>query len=768
MHFECAYDYQKATGSNVIVPTTLLTDVEEHQRALDTRQSESEERIKRLEWQLEAKLKQAHSASLSMTAQMLGKSTDSEPSPADGRTYGMISGTGTSTSAASGTAGPSPTNNLLGTQGLNSMISQSMSPPMTFRPSIGNYGQAINLGMLHTPQSSRVADPSSSITTSMDAQAATGGRDDSRRRGGSSDPQLGLHREYFGSASVTNFTALILKGLSLSTAEVYNDDDHHDDENASALQKEEARISRQRRTLPHPTQAEAMLQVFFANTHQLYPFIHEATYKRDYVKLYESLSLIYPEQLLYGGEPVIDLTGAELTEDQELHLSLIEAVFAMVENTALGGFLEGTLTQATRSMRGRFARRVPRLLAEYQTWPECLRKVQCLLVLALLQHTMDLRQACQAYLLVGAAVRTAYVIGMPEWTPPQASAIEVELRTRSWACCFTLDKLLSATLGRKAAISSSVEFHRIPEALPDEDPKLTEFLTMSIPVYGLLSDVHEEVQGGSMPGFADVTATFRQIAFLESRFAAWGMSLPPNLALDQDYNIADARAVILGLRALTVRTIFHRPFLALAVKQDVTRSERSLAPVAGLLPYSPIRAQEAYLHDFIGQSLRALLDSAAQVIRILNATQGTNVLSTQWYILFYAVNAFMMIAAALSLDLSRWTGILPGGTSHLLELLQTCRHYVANIGEEGRSSLAVMDRILGALFKPAENSLTLLRPPSPSDMPMPPDEQTAALLEAIANPDMAQFHDWTSVLSQFITPDDTFGDMDQLMELFPK
>ncbi len=187
----------------------------------------------------------------------------------------------------------------------------------------------------------------------MDAQAATGGRDDSRRRGGSSDPQLGLHREYFGSASVTNFTALILKGLSLSTAEVYNDDDHHDDENASALQKEEARISRQRRTLPHPTQAEAMLQVFFANTHQLYPFIHEATYKRDYVKLYESLSLIYPEQLLYGGEPVIDLTGAELTEDQELHLSLIEAVFAMVENTALGGFLEGTLTQATRSMRGR-------------------------------------------------------------------------------------------------------------------------------------------------------------------------------------------------------------------------------------------------------------------------------------------------------------------------------------------------------------------------------------------------------------------------------
>jgi hypothetical protein len=135
------------------------------------------------------------------------------------------------------------------------------------------------------------------------------------------------------------------------------------------------------------------------------------------------------------------------------------------------------------------------------------------------------------------------------------------------------------------------------------------------------------------------------------------MSLPPNLTLDQDYGVADARAVILGLRALTIRTIYQRPFLALAVQQDAARTERSLAPVAGLLPYSPLRAQQAYLHDFIGQryvrpqswepvvkadviaiSLRALLDSAAQVIRILNATQGTNVLSTQWYIVFYAVS----------------------------------------------------------------------------------------------------------------------------------
>jgi hypothetical protein len=48
------------------------------------------------------------------------------------------------------------------------------------------------------------------------------------------------------------------------------------------------------------------------------------------------------------------------------------------------------------------------------------------------------------------------------------------------------------------------------------------------------------------------------------------------------------------------------------------------------------------------------------------------------------------------------------------------------------------------------------------------DDQTAALFEALANPDSAQFHDWSSVLSQFITPDDNLYGMDQMLELFPK
>ncbi len=213
---------------------------------------------------------------------------------------------------------------------------------------------------------------------------------------------------------------------------------------------------------------------------------------------------------------------------------------------------------------------------------------------------------------------------------------------------------------------------------------------------------------------------------------------------------------------------------------------------------------------FVPHSLRALLDSAAQVIRILNATQGTNVLSTQWYILFYAVSVAISLGVfemksfltcvpasgqCLHDDCRRaliglvpldwhtawWNVTFTRATSNVSPLRgQHRRRRTKLFGGHGqdpwrslqaryesRSALGLL-LWLTSLFLAAENSLTLLRPPSPSDMPMPPDEQTAALLEAIANPDMAQFHDWTSVLSQFITPDDTFGDMDQLMELFPK
>jgi hypothetical protein len=72
----------------VDVPTyplhSLLTDVEEHQRVLDTRQGESEQRIKRLEWQLEEKLRQLNSGPVPMHAL---KSTDSVVSPGDGSEY---------------------------------------------------------------------------------------------------------------------------------------------------------------------------------------------------------------------------------------------------------------------------------------------------------------------------------------------------------------------------------------------------------------------------------------------------------------------------------------------------------------------------------------------------------------------------------------------------------------------------------------------------------------------------------------------------------
>jgi hypothetical protein len=227
---------------------------------------------------------------------------------------------------------------------------------MAFKPPVGIYSQTSPLANSmthHTQLSSHITGPSQPSTNNFDAGAANP-RDDDRGKSTNLSPQLGRHREYFGHASITNFTALILKGLSLPAIDLELDDDHHDDEDASVLQKEEARLSRQRRTLPHPKKAQAILQVYFANTHQLYPFIHEATYKRDYIKLYESLSAIYPEQSMYGGELVIDLTDKELTEDQELHLSLIEAIFALVEKTASSGLnLDDQVAQATRSIRGR-------------------------------------------------------------------------------------------------------------------------------------------------------------------------------------------------------------------------------------------------------------------------------------------------------------------------------------------------------------------------------------------------------------------------------
>jgi hypothetical protein len=165
---------------------------------------------------------------------------------------------------------------------------------------------------------------------------------------------LGAHREFFGNASVTNFTALIVKGLALPPVDLEKDEDATPkDDESQQTQNGQGRQSRSRRTLPHPEQAKAILQVYFKNQHQLYPFIHENTFKRDYARLYDNLAAELPEQSFYPGETVLDLTGASLSPDQELHVSLIEAVLAMVEKIVHGGFInDPEAADATRNIRG--------------------------------------------------------------------------------------------------------------------------------------------------------------------------------------------------------------------------------------------------------------------------------------------------------------------------------------------------------------------------------------------------------------------------------
>ncbi len=179
------------------------------------------------------------------------------------------------------------------------------------------------------------------------ADGATGPTGNSRERTGSYDaPQLGLHREYYGTASVTNFTAFILKGLSLDAINMAMDEDASPREESGAL-IDPTRNGRHRRTLPSPDFGGPMLHIYFANAHQLYPFIHERTFIKDYGKLYAALKEGLPEQFLYG-RTCVDLTEAVLTPDQDLHMSLIEGVFAMVEKMLDGDHLKEAEAQTVK------------------------------------------------------------------------------------------------------------------------------------------------------------------------------------------------------------------------------------------------------------------------------------------------------------------------------------------------------------------------------------------------------------------------------------
>jgi hypothetical protein len=90
------------------------------------------------------------------------------------------------------------------------------------------------------------------------------------------------------------------------------------------------------------------------------------------------------------------------------------------------------------------------------------------------QYLQGTQKAYEAWTIQGLTVKAAFQLGLNSAAhSTKLSALEKEIRTRTWLACVCLDRTMSMTFGRPAAIPGSYVMPIMPLPFPMDDDSIT-------------------------------------------------------------------------------------------------------------------------------------------------------------------------------------------------------------------------------------------------------------------------------------------------------
>ncbi|CAN9305884.1 unnamed protein product [Alternaria alternata] len=302
-----------------------------------------------------------------------------------------------------------------------------------------------------------------------------------------------------------------------------------------------------------------------------------------------------------------------------------------------------------------------------------LEVVQLLLLMS--QYLQGSERSIETWNIHGLAVKAAYQLGLHSSDAMQNhSAVEAEIRKRTWFGCVILDRTLYKILGE--VIEVLYENNLGCEA--------------SVNLFGIASSLLQ----------------------FEQKYIGWQHSLPASFSLIvPGAQLFDGRGelnlrfrLILTLRFLNVRILTHRPMLS-----------KYLELIAN--PHSDMQ-QMAILKQIGANSMRICINSAVDVIKLVREVLApqeprSHLLGAWWFSLYYTFNASLVIYSALliihqmqarqlSLDLDD-TGISMDSLNKAIECLslvdkgsrmtEKCVRYITALAKT-LSTIYVPDRAL--------------------------------------------------------------------------
>ncbi|KAJ5934756.1 hypothetical protein N7466_004303 [Penicillium verhagenii] len=281
------------------------------------------------------------------------------------------------------------------------------------------------------------------------------------------------------------------------------------------------------------------------------------------------------------------------------------------------------------------------------------------------QYLQGTQKSVQVWTVHGLAVKGALQLGLhSQHASRQFDPLEQESRKRTWYCCIMLDRTLSMTFGRPAAIPDSYvklelpsvhQFESSSDVVDAETSSLSvSFFNCTITLYKNLWKILDCLYGQNIgcDDPLDISPTFTHIFQLQEGLFSWEKALPvslqlitktsmdeiPREKLPNTYYSSWKFRVILTLRFLNLKILLHRPILVRFIMA-------SRSPDRDTYDIRMLRSMGLSIVESCTDSAMQIIDLVYRVVS--DPELKKSLLGAYWYSLYYTFNAALVILGAI-------------------------------------------------------------------------------------------------------------------------
>jgi len=380
---------------------------------------------------------------------------------------------------------------------------------------------------------------------------------------------------FFGESSNINFARLLLRATA-AVRQPTQGEHTAMEKDYTLVENRMARLSRLRASpsatsidlaessmiaLPSIEAMENMLDVYFDTCGVVFPFIHEQTFRATFA----------------------ECKANAFTRVRRTWLGTLNMIFAMASK-----FDQDEDNGASTKSRGRtsniYYTRAVSLCGDLSKRVISLEVVHYLVLVVIFCQGSS--RSVEAWNVHGLLVRSAIALGLHSNRSREVlDSCTQESRHRTWLVIYGLDKVLSMTFGRPAAISDELMTTpqpstwlpvTSPSALQNELDLPGQFLAVSFELYQVMSRSLVKQYGANMGNVdleLDELASLQASSNFRKALREWTAKLPPHLHLCEprsdmlsENTQVNRLRVILSLRYHNLSILVHRPLLTTTIR----------------------------------------------------------------------------------------------------------------------------------------------------------------------------------------------------------